>query len=145
MFSISATCRILVVGDLADDHRRLEQPRNLGGTPAALAGDDLVAVTSDPADQNRLNDPVRPDRLRQLFERPLLDLSSRLARVGDDSIEIDLEGDATDWLRTRCGNGRRDRGLRRQLRDQGAQAATERWTLFCHDKPLSVSEMALIL
>ena len=80
----------LVVADLAHDHGRPQEAGNLRGAPPALAGDDLEAVAAAPH-EDRLDDAVHADRLRELLERPLLNLQARLPRVGHDAVEIDLE------------------------------------------------------
>ncbi len=57
MFSISATASRLLVGDVADDDRHLEQAGALRRAPAPLAGDDLEAVAAL-RDDDRLNEAV---------------------------------------------------------------------------------------
>jgi hypothetical protein len=125
MFPISATPQ----GgrrDFADDHRRP------GASPAsrthALAGDDLELVAAA-THEDRLDDAVHPDRLREFLERSLLDLQARLPRVGNDAVEVDLERHAA----RRSRDGRRsDRRFGRRFGDQGAQATPERRSLLSH-------------
>jgi hypothetical protein len=119
----------LLVGDLADDDRNAQQPGNLCGAPAALAGDDLEALADAP-DDDRLDDAVGADRLGQLLERRLIHLGARLARVGHETVQVDLERRAT--RRLRGYRRRRGRRLDGRLRDQRAQTATQRRTLLCH-------------
>ena len=83
MFSISAISSsdsLLPGGDVADDDRHAEQAGLLRGAPAALAGDDLKPV-ADLAHDDRLDDAVRLDRLRQLLEPRIVDLAARLKVV----------------------------------------------------------------
>ena len=55
--------RLLLPGrDVADDDRHAQQAGESGGAPAALAGDDLKPVAVR-ADDDRLDDAVRLDRL----------------------------------------------------------------------------------
>ncbi len=63
-------------------HRRAEPP---------FAGDDLVAVLRGRVrpDQNRLQDALDPDRLRQVFEFGLVEVHAWLEGVGVDLIHRD--------------------------------------------------------
>ena len=79
------------VGDVANDDRHLEKACALCGAPAPLASDDLVTAV-DQAHEDRLNDAVAADRLRELFEPPLIDLLARLPRVGGQPVEVDFGG-----------------------------------------------------
>ena len=60
----------------------LFQPCEAGGTPAALAGDDLViAVLFAAAHGDRRDDAVQADALRQLLERLLVKDLARLVGI----------------------------------------------------------------
>ena len=89
----------IVVGDVANDDRHFEQAGALCGAPAAFAGDDLVAVV-DASHENRLNDAMAADRLRELFEPRLVDL---LRAAGADWA-------SADRCRFRLGRGRGSTG-----------------------------------
>ena len=138
MFSISATCSSWSSADLADDHRHAQQAGDLRGPPPALARDDLVAIAAA-ADQDRLDDPVDADRLRQLFERPLLHLQTRLPRIRDDAVEVDLERHAARG--GRGGGARRPARVGGRFGDQGAQATPERGSLLSHTNLTTVNEI----
>jgi hypothetical protein len=62
----------------------------LGGAPAAFTGNQLVAKADPPHDE-RLNDPARTDRARQLLERLLAETCPRLVGAGVDEVDIDLQ------------------------------------------------------
>ena len=68
--------------------------------PAALAGDELVAVRPDRSDEDRLQDAVLADGGGQLVERLLVEGQARLLRVGLDVVDRD-DADA-DAARRRC-------------------------------------------
>ena len=57
------------------------QSSHLGCPPAPLAGHDKVPVTL-PLDDDRLQQPARPDRLGQLGHRMRIEVAARLLRVG---------------------------------------------------------------
>ena len=59
----------LVLGRVADHRRDRLEAGLLGGAPAALAGDQLVAAVVERADDQRLEDARRRDRVRQRVER----------------------------------------------------------------------------
>ena len=56
------------------------QSRTLGGTPAALAGDDLIILAMR-ADDDWLDQPARRDRGGQFVERGFLEMAARLIGV----------------------------------------------------------------
>ena len=58
---------LLVVG-LNDDRRDLHQPRQLGGPPAALPGDDLIVAGGQAADGKGLDNAVLPDGVGQIHQ-----------------------------------------------------------------------------
>ena len=65
---------------VADHRRHLLDPGLLGGAPAALAGDQLVAAVGEGADEQRLNDAAGLDRGGQRRQRLLVELGPRLGR-----------------------------------------------------------------
>ena len=69
----------LGIVELADDDGNLVEPGALRGTPAALAGDDLIALAVRP-DDDRLDQPARCDRLGEFLQRRLAEVAARLAR-----------------------------------------------------------------
>ena len=90
MFSISATCSRSASLGVADDRRHLLQPRLLGGAPAALAGDQLVAAVGEGADQQRLDDAAGLDRGGEAGERLGVEVGARLVRVRLDQLDRQL-------------------------------------------------------
>ena len=78
-----------VVVDVLDQRRDGPESGLPGGAPAALAGDDLVGVRTERADQDRLEDAVLSDRGRQLVEGVLLEDEARLLGVGLDPLDMD--------------------------------------------------------
>ncbi len=78
------------VVDVADDggHRREAGP--LGRPPAALAGDELVAVVAEGSDEDRLQDAELPHRRGQRGERLLVEGPPGLVGVGRDAADRDL-------------------------------------------------------
>ena len=79
--------RVSSSGHLLDDDRYPRQTRALRGAPAALAGDDAIAI-GDLADHDRLNDAVGPDGLGQLVEACVLEAMTRLMLVGRNPIDV---------------------------------------------------------
>ena len=65
------------------------EPGPLGGPPASLAGDQLVAPVDDPH-EDRLEHAELGDRGGQLAERLLVEVHPRLVRVGHDVGDRDL-------------------------------------------------------
>ena len=55
-----------------DDHRHLLEPRDPGGPPAALTGNDLVIAGGKLAHRQRLDDTVFTDGVRQFCQRGLV-------------------------------------------------------------------------
>jgi hypothetical protein len=96
--------------DLADDRGDGVKPRPLGGAPAALAGDDLEAVSVE-TQQYRLEHSALGDRLGELVDRFLAELGPRLVGIGPDAGNLDLAHPAA---RLRLGVGRRPRRLAKQ-------------------------------
>ena len=116
---MSATASSRVLGNVAHDDGHLEQAGALRRAPAALAGDDLVAV-ADRAHDDRLDDAVGANRSRELLDaarRPSCvrgwNLFGRSRSVSTSS------GVAAGRRAGRVGNER-------------AQAAAERGTFFNH-------------
>src|SRR5882672_8050663 len=73
--------------DVADDDGDAEQAGEPGGAPAALAGDDLKAIAGL-AHDDRLDDAVRLDRLRELLQSRIVGGDSRLKLVRREAIDI---------------------------------------------------------
>jgi hypothetical protein len=71
-----------------DGHARLR--RSLGGSPAALAGDQLIAK-ADLANDERLHDAARANRLSKLFESLFAEAGARLIRARVDQVDVDLD------------------------------------------------------
>ena len=84
------------------------EPGQLGGAPAALAGDELVAVRSDRADEDGLQDAMLADRRGELVERLLVEGQARLLGVRLDVVDRD-DADA-DAARRRVGRQQADDG-----------------------------------
>ncbi len=87
-----------IVRNVAYDDRHLEQSRALRRAPAALAGDDLVAVVGLAHDDG-LNDAVGSDRSREIVDLRVVDAHARLEFVGTQEIRIDLERAFRRWRR----------------------------------------------
>ena len=112
----------LVVPDVADDDRHLQQARPLGGAPAPLAGHDLVGALPTRTHHDRLDDAAAADRLRELVELRVVHDAARLIAIGLDQVEIDLR-----W----CAGAR---GRRRDVPDERAQAAAESGASVSHGR-----------
>ena len=67
-------------GLIADDGRDLLQAGLLGGAPAALAGDQLVAAVGEGTDEQRLDDAAGLDRGGQGGQRVGVEMGPRLVR-----------------------------------------------------------------
>src|SRR3569833_3550919 len=95
----------------------------LGGTPTALAGDQLIAV-SERADDDRLDHPARGDRGGELVERGLVEMPAWLIRVRLDRRNRDIGQAIARCLR---GRARRCRGsvAHPAMRYQGRFAGRE--------------------
>src|SRR4029434_593857 len=101
----------------SDDDRHSLQPGALRRTPSTLAGDDAIsrAVSTH---ENRLNDAVRFDRLRQLLEPGIVHRQSWLVLIWREQVDVDLYGPGANRL-WRIGN-------------QGTQPFSESGTAFEH-------------
>ena len=73
----------LPVVDFADQDRDLAPVGCLGGTQAALAGDEFV-VALDEADDQRLEDAVGADAIGQVGDFGFVEGLARLVRVAND-------------------------------------------------------------
>src|SRR5690606_28268228 len=81
---------------LADDDRYLGEAGQFGGAQTSLTGDEFVFAIESAVlaralaagDGQRLQDAVHPDRLRQLLELGLIELSPRLEGVRYHLIEL---------------------------------------------------------
>ncbi|KSV69244.1 hypothetical protein N182_32735 [Sinorhizobium sp. GL2] len=67
--------------NVANDNRDFGEPGQLCGTPAALAGDDLVAIDADGASNDRLDNTMLTDRIGEILEFGFVELTTRVARV----------------------------------------------------------------
>jgi len=76
-----------VVVDLLDEGRDRRDAGLARRSPAALAGDQLVAVVTERPDEDRLEDAVLGDRGGELTQRVLVEHRPRLARVRFDPID----------------------------------------------------------
>src|SRR4029079_17488291 len=100
---------LLAIGQLSDDRRDAFEPGRLRGAQPALAGDELVAVDGL-GHEDRLQDTVLADALRERRELLGTEPLARLMWVGTDPRDRDLE-------RRRLIDG--------PLRDQRRQSAAE--------------------
>src|SRR5580704_16783156 len=71
---------LLIVGS-PDDDRDLAKPRRLRGPPAPFAGDDLVFFRRGLPYDNRLDDALALDRLRQFQQRASIEIAARLVWI----------------------------------------------------------------
>ena len=109
--------------DLADDCGNARQTRALRRSPAALAGNELIAGPVRAQDE-RLDYAARADRARQLLERLFTKSRPWLIRAWVDQVDVHL-------VRARqcgrdCNRGGASLRLRLGLPDQGAQAPSQR-------------------
>jgi len=81
----------LLVGGLPDDGRDAHEAEFLGGPPAALSGDQLVThPVAGPADDQRLEDSLGPDRIHQFRQAFLGKDPARLESAGSDVTDAQL-------------------------------------------------------
>ena len=76
-----------------DDDRDFVEAGHLSGAQSPLARDQLITREAL-AHQQRLQDAVHPDGIRQLLQRRRIEGSSRLLRVRLDVGDRDLKGEA---------------------------------------------------
>ena len=69
-----------LLDDVLDDDGHLVKPRTLGGAPAALAGDQLVATGGAWPNEHGLDDAGRAHRVGKACARVGVEASSRLLR-----------------------------------------------------------------
>ena len=81
----------LFIGNVAHDHRDLQQPGAQRGAPAPFAGHDLVLALLAAAHHDRLEDPGLLDRCGQRVEPLFIHVAPRLLAIRLDQVEIDLE------------------------------------------------------
>jgi hypothetical protein len=79
------------LGAVSDDGRDGRQSSPAGGAPAALAGDELVAVVGELADQDRLEDAQFADRRSEGGQGLLVEVAAGLMGVRVDRGDRDLE------------------------------------------------------
>ena len=87
----------LVVWHVADGDRHFHQARHLRRAETALAGDDFEAIAVDRPDQDRLDDPLRPDRVGQFGQRLGIHPRARLVAAGLQAVDWKLRGAPTTW------------------------------------------------
>ena len=120
MFSMRVISRRRSSGISRTTTGTLVDAGELGGAPAAFAGDELVAV-SGLADHQGLNDAVGADGLRQFREALGLEDAARLEGIGVDQVDGD------DRAVGSVGGAGSAGGLRwRAGWQEGAEALTER-------------------
>ncbi len=113
----------LRLGDFADDCGNARQTRALRRSPAALAGNELVAGPVRAQDE-RLDYAARADRARQFLERFFTKSRPWLIRAWIDQVDVHLvRARQCGCDCSRCGASLR---LRLGLPDQGAQAPSQR-------------------
>ena len=113
----------LGIVEVANDDRHLVQPRALRRPPAPLARDDLIVMPMRPH-HDRLDQPTRRDRRRQLVEHRLVEMPSRL--IGMRRQRTDRQHPHARRLRCRCAIGRYRR-LSRHLAEQRVEAPAQPW------------------
>jgi hypothetical protein len=64
--------------DLANERRDFRETGDFRRAPAALARDDLVTVAPDRSHENRLHQPLFPDRSCELLKGAFVHLRTRL-------------------------------------------------------------------
>ena len=114
----------LDVGDHGGDGL---ESRGATGAPAALAHDQLVAAIRGPTHDDRLQDAMSGDRLRELRQVIAVEHPAGLIGVRDDGVDRDLRGSG------RARRGRRRFGLSTRGGDQRPEAASQRATACRHD------------
>ncbi len=80
----------LLIGDLAQDGRNGGFARQLGGSPAALPGNELEAAVVLGPDQDGLHHPVGGDGGGKLLQLLVIDVGAGLERVAIDLVDGDL-------------------------------------------------------
>jgi hypothetical protein len=118
----------VVVGGVPHDRRDRAEAGLLGGPPAPLAHDELVAglaVAGQRPDHDRLQDADLADGVHQLGQRLLLEVLARLPRVRPDRPDRELREAGTrdrEQLRfvRRAGGRGRVHGRRHAVRDRGS-------------------------
>src|SRR5215510_5678723 len=76
---------------VSNDNRHTGETSFERGTPPTLTGNDLKPIANLP-DDNRLDDAVRLDGLRQLVESYVVDVGAWLERVWRQAIDVNLGG-----------------------------------------------------
>ncbi len=80
----------VAIGRVPDERGQRLQVRLARRPPAPLARDELVAPGGAWAQDDRLDDPLRPDRLRERESRLVLEALPRLLRVRMDLVDRDV-------------------------------------------------------
>ncbi len=100
------------------------QPRQLRRAPAALAGDELVAPVADTAYDDRLDDPLRADRVGQLLQGLGMHIDARLEAAALN--EVHRKGPKV------LARGSLSALLGLRYTEQRIQPATQTPSLGCH-------------
>src|SRR4029079_5199356 len=122
----------LLVFDFADDDGHARKARELRGAPAALARDELEEAGAGGADDDRLEQAVLLQRLRERLHGFGVELGARLVRVRPDGVDLHRGGRLGAWL------GRDRRGRFGLTADKRAETHAETFDLR-HDFPLYLS------
>ena len=114
----------LRIVELAHDRRNIVKLCPLRRAPATFPGDDLIAAPMGSHD-DRLDEPTRTQRISQLFERRLIEVSARLIGIRQDI------GDRQQ-PHGRIPDISRDRLLARNISEQRRQSAAQPALHFTH-------------
>ena len=129
----------LLVARLPHDGGRMAQRERPGGAPPALAGDQFV-MRAHLAHDQRLDDPLLPDRLDQFAERIRLEILARLKGAAANVFELDLADHLTGRRphrsRSRRHGAAAPRAAGRTGLDQRAQTPSK--NVFCHPPSIEV-------
>ena len=72
-----------------DNNRDLDQPSQLGGAPASLAGDDLVSVAVHRPHDDRLHDTVLSNGAGEIVQFGIIEETTGIARIAADELDRD--------------------------------------------------------
>ena len=105
--------------DITDNDRNLDEPGQLGRTPTAFAGNDLEAVSSDSANDDRLHDPMLANGTGEILQLGFIEITAGISGTASD--ELDWNGTIRIDGRPRFAGGNR----LIHFTDQRCQAAPE--------------------
>ena len=106
---------VLTGGHVAHDNRHAQKAGDFRGAPAAFSRDDLKAI-ADAAHDNRLDDAVGLDRLREFLKARIVDVIARLKVTRRETINVGLDRRRADGFRG--------------VRDERAKTFAERGAFF---------------